>query len=68
MKTYRLMICLSLFLTVSASGFAVPEAPKDQAEVVSRLDKLLKSQAEILQRLEEIKQELYIVKVRATKR
>ena len=42
--------------------------PGQFEEVSEKVDNLLKGQDAILQQLEEIKSELYIVKIRATKR
>ncbi len=48
------------------------EKSKNQAgtleEIKQKLDKLLSGQEDILKQLDEVKKELYIIKVRATKR
>ena len=64
---------MAKYHTNKAARIAVKPAPAaapnaDLVEVKDRLDKLLKGQDDILQRLEEMKKELYIVKIRATKR
>ncbi len=44
------------------------KAESDTSEIAQRLDEVLANQAEILKQFDEIKQELAIIKVRASRR
>ena len=63
------LICLGfLFLFVSASPILAQEAkPEQQLLVLQKLDQIMKTQQEIIKQLAAMKEELYIVKIRATR-
>ena len=47
---------------------AQAKEPLDSAAVSEKLDRILRNQQSIMQSLEEVKKELYVVKIRATRK
>ncbi len=59
---------LSTMLVAAALFLAAPSVRADEGEVLAKLNKLQDNQEKMLQMLEELKNEVQIVKVRATSR
>ena len=71
MKRTLLFISVFLLLMLSASfTFADTAASKntDGGQLIKKLDEILSGQKQVLARLDEVKQELYVIKIRATQR
>lgn len=69
MKKLIAFFVFAAWITASAGlAFAEPAKQASVEQISEKFDKLLKSQEEILKQLADIKNELYIVKIRATKR
>ncbi len=62
MFTRILSVIFAVFFLASSYAHAEPLA----SESSRKLDKILETQKQILQQIEEIKQELYVIKIRAT--
>ena len=60
----RILFVLSLLGVIFLT--TLPSVRADEAELVSKLDKLKENQEQILKELDEIKAELQIVKIRAS--
>ncbi len=63
---------IALVLIVTALVFILGiqmglSAEEDSARIISKLDKVLANQAEIFRQFDEIKQELNVIKIRATR-
>ncbi len=68
MKVKRFFYGIPVFviaMLMQTSSFAEEPA---QVDVLKKLDELITGQKQVLAKLEEMKQELYIIKIRATKR
>ncbi|MFC1631008.1 hypothetical protein ACFL2I_00455 [Candidatus Omnitrophota bacterium] len=67
-KAFILLLVLGLVLGLGQMAFSQKEqASLDQLKIERQLDQVLANQAEILKQFEEIKQELEIIKVRASR-
>ncbi|MFC1699200.1 hypothetical protein ACFL1I_04490 [Candidatus Omnitrophota bacterium] len=67
-KAFILLIVLGLVVGLGQRAFSQKEqASLDQLKIERQLDQVLANQAEILKQFEEIKQELEIIKVRASR-
>lgn len=62
-----LMGTILIFALGMQAGLSKEEAALDTSETMRKLDKILLNQSEILKQFEEIKEELRIIKVRASK-
>lgn len=63
MKKKLLSIALGVVFLASSTAWAVETS---NAEISKKLDEILETQKKLIQQLGEIKQELYVVKIRAT--
>ena len=67
--TLILIAMLLIFVLGTQAGFSKEKAETDfdAARVIGKLDQVLTNQAEILEQFEQIKQELAVIKIRATR-
>ena len=62
-----------IFILIAIALIFIPgikmgvNAAEDSARVISKLDKVLANQAEMFKQFDEIKQELKVIKIRATR-
>ena len=59
-------IVIFIFILISSASFC-PRLYADDATISAKLDRVISGQEEILKKLEEVKEEVQIVKVRATR-
>lgn len=66
---FLLILCLTPCAHAQTASPALPSKGPSQpsSSDSAKIDEILKTQKEILKKLEEMKQELYIVKIRATR-
>ncbi len=66
----RKLLCVLLFSSIflHLTSFALAEDNPKTEEILKKLDDISSKQKEILAQLDTMKQELYVIKIRATKK